>query len=187
MTELRYGFRADAERLAIELRGELGLDRHSRIDPYDLAELYGIPVVGVSDLDVPDRFPGYFTGEESVSWSATTVFAGSRRLIVLNDGHGDRRLANSLSHELAHLFLEHEPAPVADEDGTRTWDDTMEAEADELGAQILIPDETAKELTIRGYSAEDIADRFGVSCDLASWRMGVSGGLTIRSRIEAKR
>lgn len=183
MTKLRRGFKADAERLALELRAELGLDADDSIDPRDLAEEYGIPVVGARDLDVANEHANYFTGEKSGVWSATTVFHGTRRLIVLNDFHDPRRIANSLAHELAHLFLEHEPTPVVKGDGSRMWNDQVEAEANELGARILIPGVTARALAVEGREPVDVADRFGVSEQLARWRLNVSGGYQIRARV----
>lgn len=185
MTALRHGFRARAERLAVELRAELDLGPSDRIDPRVLADLYGIPVVAASSLPVDAEHASYFARHESGAWSAATIFHGTRRLIVLNDGHDFRRLTNSLSHELAHVFLEHDPAPVVNPDGSRSWNPTAEAEADELGAQILLPGRTARELAIRGWTARQAAERFGVSEPLAKWRLNISGGTQIRMRARA--
>lgn len=187
MTGLRRGFKADAERLAIELRGEVGLKPHDRLDPQALADLYGIPALDLSDLDVDQRHVQQFVGDDSVSWSALTVFCGTRRLIVLNDAHDDGRLANSFSHELAHLFLEHQPKPVRNADGTFSWNPVMEAEATELAAQLLIPTRTARSLAYRGQSADRVAQIYGVSSDLAQWRLRVSGGMRMRTRGEGRR
>ncbi|MEX2374686.1 MAG: ImmA/IrrE family metallo-endopeptidase [Dehalococcoidia bacterium] len=182
MTRLRYGFKAEAERLSLELRSELGLGADDPVDPRDLAKLYGIPIVGASDLEVSAEHAQYFAGARSGSWSATTVFHGTRRIIVLNDLHDPRRLANSLSHELAHVFLEHEPTPVVNRDGSRTWKAQVEAEANEVGAQVLIPNGTARTLALRGRQPSEVADHFGVSEQLAQWRLNVSGGYKIRNR-----
>jgi len=187
MTKLRHGFKAEAERLALELRAELGLGRRDRVDPQALADLYGIPVVDASELEAPTGKVDYLAAVESGAWSAITVFHGTRRMIVLNDRHDPRRRANSLAHELAHVFLEHEPAPVLHPDGSRTWSDTVEAEANELGAQILIPTQTARELAIQGRDPDYVADQFEVSTHLARWRLNVSGGYVIRRRAKANR
>jgi hypothetical protein len=187
MTALRHGFRAEAERLAIELRGELGLGPRERVDPHDLAALYGIPVLSSRDLDVDPCYIAYFSATDTGAWSALTAVYGTYRMIVLNAAHGAARLANSLTHELAHMFLEHDPTPVMNRDGSRTWNPEVEAEANELGAQILIPDETARGLAVRGYDPEVVAQQFGVSYELALWRMNLSGGFIIRRRAHAKR
>lgn len=187
MSRLKHGFKARAERLAVEVRAELGLDAISPLDPADLAELYGIPVLGTASLDAPEQAVEYFTGEREDEFSALTVFNGTRRLIVLNDRHSDGRLANSLAHELAHLLLEHDPKPVVHSDGSRTWSDVAEAQADELGAQLLLPRETAKQLAFDGIEAEVVADRYGVSVAFARWRLSVSGGYQIRRRLRSRR
>jgi len=54
-------------------------------------------------------------------FSALTVSAGTRRLIVYNQRHPPDRRANSLAHELSHIILEHLPAPALDESGSRLW------------------------------------------------------------------
>jgi Zn-dependent peptidase ImmA (M78 family) len=187
VTDLRRGFRADAERLAIELRAELGLSAADRLAPRALAEFYGISVLGLADLELEFRHVEVVASAESAAWSALTVFDGTRRLIVLNDVHGPPRLANSLAHELAHVFLEHEPVSIKNLDGSRTWNATMEAEADELGAQLLLPNKVARRLAVAGWSVERIAERYGVSLELARWRVGVSGGNIARHRVERKR
>jgi hypothetical protein len=187
VTTLRRGFKAEAECLAIELREEIGLSPRDRLDPQMLADLYGIPAIDLCDLDVDPRHIAQLTGPDSGAWSALTVFDGTRRKIVLNDGHDPRRLANSFSHELAHLFLEHTPKPVRNLDGSRTWNRTMEEEANELAAQLLIPTCTARILAYRGHTAEQVADMYGVSTELARWRLRISGGNRIRQRAAARR
>lgn len=182
MSGLRRGFRTYATKLAAELRAELGLGLSERIAPLTLGTLYGVPVAGITELDVNVADAYYFMGAASGAWSAVTVFDGPRRLILLNDHHDTARLANSLSHELAHLFLEHEPTPIRHADGTRTWDGAKEAEANELGAQLLLPDPTAKTAALRNEEPQEVADRYGISIQLATWRMNVSGGYQIRMR-----
>lgn len=183
---LKRGFKASAERLAVELRAELGLSSEDRLDPQMLADLYGIPAIDLSELDIEPRYTAQFAGGEAGMWSALTVFRGTRRLIVLNDGHGPARLANSFSHELAHLFLEHEPKPVRNRDGTFTWNGDMEDEANELAAQLLLPNRTARRLAYRGWAAEQVAYAYGVSPELARWRLGVSGGSFMRERAKTR-
>lgn len=40
----RYGFKAEAERLALEVRRELGLGTYAGLNPWTLADHLGIPV-----------------------------------------------------------------------------------------------------------------------------------------------
>lgn len=52
---MRRGFKAEAKRLALELRQELGLNAHTPFDPYAFAEEYGIRVIRLSELRGPAR------------------------------------------------------------------------------------------------------------------------------------
>jgi hypothetical protein len=46
----RHGFKAEAERLALDIRQELGLSPYARLDPLMLAEHLAISVTSLSDL-----------------------------------------------------------------------------------------------------------------------------------------
>ncbi|VXC55032.1 hypothetical protein ARTHRO9V_40002 [Arthrobacter sp. 9V] len=61
-----------------------------------------------------------------------------------------------------------------------------EKEAAELGAALLIPASEAKTHAVYGRDPQTLAERFGVSLEMSTWRMGVSGGSKIRERWLAK-
>src|SRR3990172_12955637 len=128
------GFKADAERIALEVRRELNLRATDRFDAFAYAEYAGIPVTPLSAMekfgatrDSIRRLSG-----DSAGFSAMTVFCGTARLIVYNERHPSGRQANSLSHELSHLILEHPPVAAPFRDGRRLWDGRMEEEANWL-------------------------------------------------------
>lgn len=186
---MRRGFQAAAERLAAEVREELGLEADDRFDPGRLADAYGIPTVALTDLSGDGADPRairHLTIVDNGCFSAATVFTGTARFIVYNPTHSDRRLANSLAHELAHVLLEHEPGPLLGPGGCRTWDREVEAEADTLAGMLLVPRQGALAIARVGLPHAVGAARFGVSLELMRWRTGQSGAAK-QAAAEARR
>jgi hypothetical protein len=174
---LRRGFKAEAERIAQSVRTELGLKPSQSLDCLALANHLGIGVITLCELR------RYGAKEASIrrlissdaGFSATTICAGTRRLIVYNPRHAPGRRANSLAHELAHVLLEHEPKPALGLGGCRHWDERDETEADWLAAALLVPREGALRWIACGGDLEGGAEHFGVSVDLFRWRVNHTG------------
>jgi Zn-dependent peptidase ImmA (M78 family) len=174
---LRRGFKADAERIAESVRAELGLQLWQPLDGLALAEHLGIEVITLRELR------RYGAKDESIrrlispdaGFSATTVCAGTRRLIVYNPREPPGRRANSLTHELSHILLEHEPKQALGAGGCRHWAIREEAEADWLGAALLVPREGALHWMERDGDLERGAEHFGVSIELFRWRVNHTG------------
>ena len=175
--ELRPGFKAEAENIAQLVRAELNLGTLDALDCFALAEAWGIPVVSIGELreDGADDRSILRLLDEDAGFSATTVVLGTKRLIVYNPRQPRGRSASSLSHELSHLILEHEAAPAIGIGGCRNWDGQQEAEADWLGATMLVPRESALEWMLRTGDLEDGARNFGVSVELFRWRVNHTG------------
>lgn len=175
---VRRGFATQAEHLTGSVRAELGLDVHDRLDPRRLASEYGVPVAPITDLvdDGADPISVHqLTVVDRGCFSAGTVFAGTSRLIIFNPVHADGRLSNSVTHELAHLLLEHTPGPAIGPGGCRVWDQEMEDEANLLAAVLLVPRDAALACARIGLPHAIGAVRFGVSTDLMRWRTDHSG------------
>jgi Zn-dependent peptidase ImmA (M78 family) len=176
-TQLRPGFKAEAEHIAQLVRAELNLGVLDALDCPALAEAWGIPVVSLEELredGAKARSVRHLLGEEA-GFSATTVVFGTKRLIVYNPRQPPGRSASSLAHELSHLILEHEAAPAIGIGGCRHWDGAQEAEADWLGATMLVPRESALEWMLQNGDLDDGARNFGVSVELFRWRVNHTG------------
>ena len=165
--ELRRGFKTEVETLAQLVRAELGLGVLDRLDCSLLAETWGIPIITLGELRA------FGAKEESIQhlldsdagFSAATACVGHRRLIIYNPRHSPGRIANSLSHELSHTLLEHEPGPAVGVGGCRHWDGTQEAEADWLAGALLVPRASALAWLRHSDDWEAGARRFGVSSE----------------------
>ena len=175
--QLRPGFKAEAESIAQVVRAELGLGPLDALDCFALAEAWGIPVVSVGELrenGANDRSVRRLLSKDA-GFSAATVVSGTKRLIVYNPRQPPGRRASSLSHELSHLILEHQAAPAIGIGGCRHWNGMQEAEADWLGATMLVPRESALDWMRQDGNLEEGARNFGVSVELFRWRVNHTG------------
>jgi hypothetical protein len=103
---LRRGFKTEANEYARELRVEIGLAANAPLSPWLLAEHLEIPVMRLSELESTEAAAvKYLTRTAPEIFSAATLFAGYRRLIVHNDAHHPRRQAADLAHEISHAIL----------------------------------------------------------------------------------
>src|SRR5580658_4506339 len=174
---LPRGFKSAAERLAIAVRLELGL---LPLDPIDCAVIcteFGIPIITVPELESSGASLQSIHRilSPDTKFSAMTVAAGTRRVIVYNPEHPAGRRANSLAHELSHILLEHPMSPALGEGGCRLWDTRLEAEADWQAGALLVPRDAGLAWMRSNGSLEQGALHFGVSVPLFRWRVGQTG------------
>ena len=177
---MKRGFKAEAERIASEVRGELRLGLRDRLDPTQLASHLAIPVLTMRSLPSPNgvaSFVTYFSSIDSESFSAVTVVVGRRRIIVHNENHHPNRQASNLTHEISHTLLEHAPNAVVAANGQRFWDAELEEEATWLGAALLVPRDGALRMLRSGRGVDEIATHYGVSEQLCRWRITQTGVL----------
>jgi Zn-dependent peptidase ImmA (M78 family) len=175
-----HGFKAYAKRLALEVRDELNLKLLDPFDPYELASLYGVEVIGTSIL-LPERVP-----KDAVS--GALVPNGTGAVIIDNDFEPVTRRRLTTSHEMSHVVLEHEfPASLVDEKGCRTRVGDQEEEATYLAGELVLPYDAAMKLAWQNAPDEIVARDFGISVRAAAWRMNSSGARKIVARARASR
>lgn len=174
----RRGFKAEANRIAVRVREQMGLAATAPIDPFAVCERFDIRVIRLRELD--GRSP--FLGRANSAFSAVTVPCGIDTAIVHNDSHHPYRQRSNICHELAHCFLSHECTPPLTVDGERARDGGIEAEANFLAGALLITNEAALHILKMGIVAQ--AQRlYGVSITMLNYRLSVSGARTIHKRI----
>ncbi len=185
------GFKAQTRRQALEVRTELGTGPHEVLDVFALADLYGVPIVHLSDLresDCPRGSLDYYLNDGASSFSAAAVPIDSGGLVVVNDAHPPVRVRSSLAHELAHWLLEH-PFPVSlCVDGVcRVFDAATEEQANLLAGELLIPTDAAHRLAALRWSDHQVAELHNVSVRFAKMRMDQSGARKRAERARMKR
>jgi Zn-dependent peptidase ImmA (M78 family) len=177
---VKRGFKAETERIATEIRAELGLGGQDPLDPFQLASHLAIPVLTMNDLSEKNgaaSFVRYFSFVDSDSFSAVTVIVGRRRIIIHNENHHPNRQASNVAHEVSHSLLEHQATAILSSGGQRFWNADMEDEANWLGAALLVPRDGALELARLGKRIDEIAANYGVSEQLCRWRVTQTGVL----------
>lgn len=181
--------KSQLRRLAVELRREVGLDSYERFDPLALADLYGVPVLRLSELECSAAALEHFQVDRPDVFSGALIpLSDGSTVIVENDSHVPERRMSTAGHEMAHVVLEHPfAAALADGNGCRVADRTFEAEASELSGELLLPTQAARRLALDGVDDQAAAARFGVSLSFARWRLNSTGARIIAARAGAKR
>lgn len=174
---LPYGFKAEAERIALAIRSELGVASFEPLDCHKLAAYLAVPVLALHDLsdEVEQSASIAHFARHNSGFSALTVCLGTKRIIVYNPRHSHRRRASSLAHELAHIILEHPPSAVLGRGRCRYWDQSLESQADWLGSALLVPRDGLLRWVSKRRSLVGAENYFGVSSQLLKWRFNQTG------------
>lgn len=170
----RHGFKAHAKRAGLALRVEHGWAADSRIDCFELAAAMDVTVLGLSDLDACDAVHQLLRVDPNC-FSAATLHSEDGIAVLLNDGHAPERQASNLAHEIGHVALTHEGAPVLSDSGCREHDAEVEIEANYFGSVLLVPDAAVLRLARAGLTIAQAADELGVSTQMMQWRYNDSG------------
>lgn len=178
--------KAACKRLAGEVRTELGLGQMDALDPWELAKLYGVPVLPLSSLSLSHAAHHHFQNVRPDAFSGALLPHRNGAVIVENDAHSLARRRSTMGHEMAHVIGEHAfGTSLVNERGCRTADRVQEDEAAEISGELLIPFEAARRLARQKATDEEVALRFGVSPEMARWRMNATGARKIAQRAAA--
>jgi hypothetical protein len=106
------------------------------LDPWKLAELYGIRVITLSALPMSSEVHAHFTVVRPEVFSGALVPIGTGALIIENDAQPIARRRSTMGHELAHVFGEHKfGRSLANERGCRLANQMQEEEGAEIGSE----------------------------------------------------
>ena len=178
MVEFRRGFKARSNDIALGLRKQAGLSETAPLDPRRIFQRLSIQVVPLSEFRSVSLLETEALLSDSGGFSAMLVPVGrGKRVVIHNDFHSPRRQVSNLAHELAHVLLAHPPEVVCMGDLARRHDSLVEAEAAHLGGCILVPNEAAYRLAISGVDNSRAADMYGVSEEMITYRLRMSGAL----------
>ncbi|TNC28455.1 ImmA/IrrE family metallo-endopeptidase [Amycolatopsis alkalitolerans] len=185
---LRRGFKKEARQLALEVREELGTEVFAPLDPYALAELYGVEIFDLTQPGLPPESVRYLTELRPHVFSAALIpLHPSGTIIIENHVHHPKRRRSTIAHEMAHVLLEHQfGAMLTDEHGCRSAVREIEEEAAELAGELLVPTDATRLAAFKGWSDQSVASYFRVSVPMAQWRMNVTGARRIACRWRAR-
>lgn len=191
---LQRGYKSWTERTATSLRGDLGLGPHDALPPAALACYLEVLLWTPGDVpDLPTGVLDQLLQKDPWGWSAISVLQGNTPVIIYNPRHSRGRQSSDIVHELAHLILGHEPAKIImSHDGSfvmRSYDQKDEDEANWLAWSLLLPRDGILTCKRHGLEVLEIAERFGVTESLVSFRIqmtGVEAQLKATSRYRRK-
>jgi hypothetical protein len=185
---MKRGFKTEARRLALDVRSELGLDALAPFDVVGWAQLYGVPLLALRDLPCGDRARERFSGDGASVWSAALIPNGTGQVIIYNSCHGPARIKSDVTHEAAHVLLEHPNVTSVSMNQGCAREPELEEEANELAGELLLPTSAAHRMARRRLSDREVGLMFGISAEMARWRLNSTGArLIARRREEAYR
>lgn len=173
---MRRGFKAEAERLAENIRRDIGKRPSDSLDAVELARHVGAEVrcadelTSLKKLQKLDQMqPGAF--------SACTFTIGERQVIVYSPLASSGRTQSDIAHEVSHLVLEHVMSTVQTLGGISffTCDADEEQEANWLAGCLLLPRRLLYLAAKKGLDSAEIADRYNVSEQMAAFRLRTTG------------
>jgi Zn-dependent peptidase ImmA (M78 family) len=175
---MRRGFKAEAERLATQVRADAGMGPHDRLEIERLVRHLGASIRAADELVTRAKLerleqmqPGAF--------SAATFDLNGRMVIVTNPLAEEERRRSDVSHEVAHLLLNHQVKEV-EQIGRMsffTCDAEEEQEATWLAGCLLLPRELLLRSLRRGMDGNAIAAANTVSTQMANFRLRTTGVL----------
>lgn len=177
--KFKRGFKAEANRIAVRVREQIGLTAIDPIDPIDICKHFDIELIKLSELDCDTTV--FLHGKENSVFSAVTVSHGVKTAIVHNDSHHPFRQRSNICHELGHCFLGHKSTPPLTENGERNRDGSIEGEANYLAGTLLLTNEGALHILKNGLLSV-AQEHYGISQQMLHYRLHVSGAQKIYER-----
>ena len=154
----------------------MGLGLRDPLDALGLANHVGAEVRSADELTTLAKLEALEELQPG-AFSACTFTLESRHVIVYNPLASPGRRQSDISHEVAHILLGHSVKQVMQVGGLSffTCDPDEEQEANWLAGCLLLPRQLLFSAVKRGLDAPTIADRYGVSEQMAAYRLRTTG------------
>lgn len=175
---MRRGFKAKAERLAEEIRSDMGIRPSEGLNAVSLATHAGAEVRRADELTSLSKL-AKLEALQPGAFSACTFNVRGQAIIAYSPLASHGRTQSDVTHEVAHILLGHDLQTVQQLDGISffTCDPDEEQEANWLAGCLLLPRKLVLQAVARGLSASDIAKNYGVSMAMAEFRVRATGVL----------
>lgn len=174
------GFKSWCETVSVTVRKDLGIAAASPLPVAALSDFLQVAVWSVADIHgLSSTAREILTGTEKANWSAITVSLGGRDAVIFNPTHLNGRWASDVMHELAHLFIGHPPSTVfVSVDGQlalRSFNRQQEEEAAWLSGCLLLPRVALQRIHRLGGASRETCNEYGVSDEMMTYRLNVTG------------
>ncbi|GAA5531531.1 ImmA/IrrE family metallo-endopeptidase [Herpetosiphon gulosus] len=168
------------EQHAYALRQDAGISRDEHVDPYRIAEVYGVTILLPSDIpQLSEADRQYIENQDPSVWSGLGgPDPEGGMIIILNPKQTKERAAVTIMEEVAHIYYGHEPSLVMKEGSDldrRLYLRGIEQEAYWTAAAVLLPRHMLARAIWKQRSIETIAAAYGVSTELVVFRAKVLG------------
>lgn len=173
---LPRGFKTGAEREAVRIRRELGIVESGGLPLKRLADYLSVTIVSAETLVGRDRLEE-LEGLQAYAFSAATFEIAERTFIVTNPMRAAARTASDVAHEFSHIMLDHKLSEIREVEGTpfRTCRPDEEEQATAFGGTLLLPRPLLLKAVKLGWGAVEIADHYGVTNEMARFRLNTTG------------
>lgn len=173
---MRRGFKAEAERLAVKTRSDMGRSASEHVDAVELARHAGAEVRCADELTSLEKLEE-LDALQPGAFSACTFSIGDRHIVVYSPLANRGRTQSDIAHEVAHLLLQHSVKSVETIAGASffTCDPDEEQEANWLAGCLLLPRELLLQAARQGMDSAAIAEAFNVSETMAAFRLRTTG------------
>jgi len=179
---------------AQRLRGLLRLRAEDILDPFELAPKVGLTLMAFSEVPIENDLHTYLLDGAGDHWSAGVygeTLPDGTYLCILNPVHDIRRRRITLMEEISHIFLQHRPTTVRNIGAGLSSRDYLQSEEEEaygVGAAAIMPWTSFFHDLNEGLAVEEIAEKYGVSTALVTYRISITGATNLhRSRQKARR
>lgn len=181
---MQRGFKAYAEKIAIDVRAEMGIPAHGKLCAFQLTEYLGIQTLGFSKLTAGAKSTGVTDNElvalgDEVHGMCIPFRTG--HAILYNDKNHSTRQQSDIAHEVSHILLRH---PLADivSGAVSKRSKELEEEAAHLGGVLLLPMPAALHILQRRLPVDVAAAEYGISSEMVNYRCNISGARQIYAR-----
>lgn len=177
--KLKYGFKAEAERIGLRFREELNLKPHDHLCAFVLANHLRVDVIGHHETNISTA-QAKEIGKSNSGWSAFTLKNSQGiDVIVHNSFQSEARQQSNMMHELSHIICKHKlPPPTLIANLAlpfRNYDPEIEEEAKWLGGCLQIPKEGLIWAVKKNMTREEVAEHFKASEQMVGYRFNMSG------------
>lgn len=180
--KLRHGFKAEAERMSIKLREDMGLHPCAKLCAFKLVEHLNLKLIKATDLLSDEKSLSLLEGTNGYKneWSALTMLnSEGKRIILYNPFNSEFRQQSDLMHEIAHVLCKHELSNESYDFqvpfGMREYNQVQEEEAKCLGASLQLSKPSLLWARKRNLTYEQISQKFNASVEMVRYRMVMTG------------
>jgi hypothetical protein len=183
------------EPFADDLRRLAHVGPHEKLDPWRLAEHFGLRVLDGHSIinQIPHEQRIHLNGRGKDDWSGGVYpipLEDGTLICMLNPFHSRRRNKMTLMEEISHIHMDHSPSGVSYEAHglkVRDYHAAQEKEAYGIGSAALLPWRSFLTALKLGKSVTELAEMFDVSPELIQYRIKITAGSNLYNKKQRER